>query len=113
MIKRLKRAWKAFWNEPMWFDISSEVCEFVLPLLKRFRNETIGIPQFFENKYPGLDRGYDKWIEVVDHMIKAFELTVDPDRYKIDFKSSIGKQSEEYRLEGIRLFAKHFDDLWD
>ena len=64
-------------------------------------NELKAFKKYNVNSYPHGFNNIEEWHEVVDKMIYSFEQIEkdSSDRAKID--------------EGLQLFAKYFEDLWD
>ena len=64
-------------------------------------NELRALKKYNVNSYPHGFNNIEEWHEVVDKMIYSFEQIEkgSSDRVKIE--------------EGLQLFAKYFEDLWD
>lgn len=73
------------------------VAAFTLPRLKRFREITVGTPSCFDSP--------EKWHEVLDKMIVAFELIVK------EFDGEDEVDSDKIN-EGLDLFREYFRALW-
>lgn len=124
MNNRQRKKWlkknKKYVDSKECWNLDYKIAEFVLPRLKRFRQDT--------NSYPGhgeLDT-FEKWMEALDKMILAFEYIIEDDNWWLgnaDYDSSDGlymdlKKSEEIKKrqviinEGLQLFGKYFQNLW-
>lgn len=79
--------------------LDSVISEFILPRLKRFKEINNGFP---------VDLTPEKWDEILDDMIFAFEWSNSRD----DFKINHGSESYERYKKGIRLFAEYYLELW-
>jgi len=77
------------------WSLFNTITSFILPRLKRFREIEAGYPM-------GMTQG--KWNKIIDKMIIAFEL--------IDKDECITDKQYKQQKEGLRLFAKHFQNLW-
>ena len=79
-------------------------------------NELKAFKKYNVNSYPHGFNNIEEWHEVVDKMIYSFDQIAKdyPDGFAIkDFKSS---EFTAYRAkidEGLHLFAKYFENLWD
>lgn len=132
MNKRLRKKWLKSRNEYisvgdlMDFDVT--MAQWILPRLKQFKEKKWAYPNniFDEKKLPyhiewnddsdGLEEAKIKaWNEVLDKMIRAFELVVDfdfgIDYTKSDYKEVLNRRNEECE-EGLMLFAKWYRHLW-
>lgn len=104
--QRLRRSIKFFWqrqvrgwdDSEMW-DLDVSLAEFIHPRLERFREITncnpFGVGEEYQNQ----------WYDILDKMILAFRLSrsLRPNT----------KEEEEKIREGLELFAKYFNCLWD
>lgn len=79
-------------------------------------NELRAFKKYNVNSYPQDFNNIEEWHEAVDKMIYSFDQIAKdyPDGFAIkDFKSS---EFTAYRAkidEGLHLFAKYFENLWD
>ena len=133
MRKRQRKKWlkkhgKYVSYSDLW-NLDITIANFVLPRLKKFKEEDDGCPEREEMNTP------EKWSEVLDKMILAFEYVVSWDDWwwdnpKYDYLSAKSKYDDEYVTkirnsylaevkrretvisEGLELFAKWFRDLW-
>lgn len=133
MRKRQRKKWlkkhgKYVPYSDLW-SLDITIANFVLPRLKKFKEEDDGCPEREEMDTP------EKWSEVLDKMILAFEYVVSWDDWwwdnpKYDYLSAKSKYDDEYVTkirnsylaevkrrqsaikEGLELFAKWFRDLW-
>lgn len=82
-------------------------------------NELKAFKKYNVNSYPHefqMNGGAKAWHEAVDKMIYSFDQIAKdyPDGFAIkDFKSSEFKAYRAKLDEGLNLFAKHFENLWD
>lgn len=89
------------WDDTELWNLDYTIAKFVYPRLKRFIElEPAGWPA---NDFPT----YEDWIEALKKMLYAFERMITEDY------ETVG--SEEYNKvqEGLELFGKHFQSLWD
>lgn len=99
-VKQLKK--HGFSDSETW-SLDSVIVEFILPRLKRFKEIHNGFPI-------GGDMTEQKWEEILDKMIFAFEFHT----LKYDWSANKPGFDEEYAKyeEGLQLFAKWIGDLW-
>lgn len=106
------------------FDVT--LAQWILPRLKQFKEKKWAYPSniFNESQLP-YHVAYDDdslekdkiaaWNEVLDKMIRAFELIIDFDNgvdfSKSDFEEVLNRRNEECE-EGLMLFAKWYRSLW-
>jgi hypothetical protein len=72
------------------------IAEFVLPRLKRFKDVSFAFSA----------GSLAEWHKILDQMISAFDLTL------ADRSRDLTKQERRSMARGLKLFAKHFNDLW-
>lgn len=94
-VNQLKK--RGFSDTETWC-LFSVVSEFVLPRLKRFRE--------INNGYPA-NLTEEKWNEIIDSMILAFELCIKDDNG--DFMKNEDREKVE---QGLKLFGEYFQHLW-
>ena len=94
------------------WNLNDTFCIWILPRLKYFRKHTIAYPP---------DLTPEKWDEILDKMILAFELYLDDsdDNYEIDKNGKYTipdlekmKLEGEKIWEGFRLFGQYLRYLW-
>jgi hypothetical protein len=86
------------------WSLDSVISEFVLPRLKCFKQVNNGVPCGFTE---------EKWNEIIDKMIFAFEwnLAYENDE-NLDLDKKLQKANWKKYNEGMKLFSKHFRNLW-
>ena len=101
-VKQLKKS--GFCDCETW-NLDSIISEFILPRLKRFKKINNGFPP---------DLTPEKWDAIIDEMIFAFEWNNVDDISEEYEKLGKKKQMANWKrhAEGLKLFAKHFRDLW-
>jgi len=88
------------------WSLDSVIAEFVLPRLKRFKDIHAAHPA---------DLTEDEWKEKLDEMIYAFDWVLKSDEMDDDYMKL---SNEELKLnwkrheKGMKLFSKHFTNLW-
>lgn len=87
-----QRMSRGFDNSETW-SLDSTISRFIEPRLKVFKELHAGYPGYLTE---------EKWEEILDKMIKAFEYINNDDTF--DHKEEVD--------EGLDLFRKHFFDLW-
>jgi hypothetical protein len=97
-----QRLERGFDDSEMW-SLYSTISHFILPRLKDYREciEEFGI-------HPYSLKSVEKWLELLDKMILAFEL-------KIYGSMDSGMEMDEYNKkidEGLKAFTKWFSALW-
>lgn len=116
----VKHAWqRAFrgFDDTAYWGLSSYIIDIALPVLKHYRKHKSGVPLLDEFKGDGDFKLMKKeWDKRLDKMIRAFQLMYDQDHTFETFKGSwrqrMAKEQKEID-EGMALFAKHFQGLWD
>lgn len=90
----------------------------ILPRLKKFKEIHCGIPSFL---YPHYKDHYtdeehkiasEKWKELIDKMIRAFELILMENDEYLKYSTFNQKELQKEIDHGLRLFSKHFQNLW-
>ena len=92
-----QRLERGFDDSELW-NLDSTITKFILPRLKRFRTTHCGFPAQFKTD--------DQWCEILDKMIKAFEIA---NTDSIDWKDG----DENLLDEGFKLFIEYYLNLWD
>lgn len=89
------------WDNSVTWSLDYSLSKIILPRLKKFKE--------LHNGYPnGLTS--EKWEEILDKMIFAFEFLGSEDRWdKIGVKYN---GDWDRAKEGIKLFGKYYMDLW-
>lgn len=94
-----QRLERGFDSSELW-SLRDTIADFILPRLKAFAKDPCGYPGFFNHE--------KEWIEVLNKMIKAFEISKkDTDGYEI-------VTDDEWKdwEKGMSLFHEHFLNLW-
>jgi hypothetical protein len=104
-----------YWDRPQkrfWFDAYGKIAWDIYPILVRFRRgEFCGVPMEFNNLY-GNEHDMEKWLEAIDKMIYSFREIL-MDSYDLPFDLDKHKARQDKIDEGLQLFAKYFQNLWD
>ena len=103
-LKMLKEC--GFSDTETW-SLYSVLSEFVLPRLKRFKKITNGFPSVPTSMG---DMTMDKWYEILDKIIFAFDWALTSDDM-FENKKEYMNGWKKYK-EGMELFAEYFRDLW-
>jgi len=108
--KRMNRYQKQFdkygYSDVETWNLFSNIANFTLPRLKRFKLIVNGYPPDLSEK---------KWEDIIDEMIFALNYAANCDDIDTDNNSKTKEQLAEYhkRVEnGFQLFAKYFMHLW-
>ena len=86
-------------NELTFLNIT--IAKFALPRLQEFK--------YFHKSHPSV-LSLDEWFEVIDKIIKAFQLIIEKEDNVLNIKQAI--QNDNEIQIGLQLFAKHYADLW-
>lgn len=89
-----QRKQRGFDSTELW-NLDVTITKFVLPRLKAFKEEIIGYPANLSEK---------KWDKILDKIIAAFEILSNEDPFLYD---------DEKVDNGLKLFAKYYNRLWD
>lgn len=118
------------------WDTDVTIAQFSIPLLKKLRDTKDGTPgKVFtecyirddlemseEDRAVAFEKAHQEWIKIVDKIIYALDGVVkgSPDElfiqyYRKDWKLACKLKHEEQKKinEGIELFGKYFQCLWD
>ena len=118
-----QRLTRGFDDSELW-SLDDTIIRFTLPRLKAFRfarggKGPMGMPMDFigdVDAYHAMneadmqrtcDEGYAKWLETLDKMILAMEIYVREDGFPF------GDEDVKKYEEGMSLFHKFFNGLWD
>jgi len=104
------------WDDSDTWSLDNTLAKMIHPRLKRFRELTVTFPCCLANdfEFDGPDDGYDKWLEILDEMIYAFNLIANrwhnSEYDEILFKGD----SLEYDrvIQGLEYFKKYYLALW-
>lgn len=104
LIKESDQRWKVFqqqrlergFDDSETWSLESTISRFIEPRLKAFKECCIGYPSDIDSQ--------EEWLEILDKMIKAFEL--------INTKDFPEVEENEMIDEGLDLFRKYFHHLW-
>lgn len=95
-----------FYREETW-NLDFTIARFILPRLAYLREKCIGYPS---------DLTYESWLQMLDKMILAFDHIYNEAGnafYSHTMTETERTIWENEKEEGLMLFAKHFEDLWD
>ena len=99
------------WDDSVTWNFDARMAEWILPRLKRFKE--------LNNGYPG-DLTWERWNEILDEMIWAFEYIANDGENRIftDDPLTREKEREEWNVaekrvdDGLKLFGEYFRGLW-
>ena len=91
------------WDSTECWNLDTTIAKFILPRLKEFREIHCGHPSRLGDE--------DKWNEILDKMISAFDFASKEADPKLSWKELEAKTAEAQ--EGFKLFAEYYFDLWD
>jgi hypothetical protein len=96
-----KRAFKHYgqrlsrgWDDSDCWNLDETIAEFVLPRLKKFKENPFGCPSTLTEK---------EWDTILGKMVHAFEKSL---------SFHLTKEEDEEVQEGLNLFAEYFFSLW-
>lgn len=90
---------RGFTDEELW-NLDCTFIDWIIPRLKVFKKKTTG--------YPCDINSPEEWDEILDKIIKSFELYKDDSEFDLE---SIKKNNEIIK-EGFKLFAERIHNLW-
>jgi hypothetical protein len=103
-----KQSWKYWWqrrtrgwDDSETWDMDVTLSKLITPRLKRY----IEIASDFS--HPGCVENCDKWTEILNKMVLAFELCADENRSFL-----MSPEDEQVVEEGLKLFAEYYRGLW-
>lgn len=95
------------------WNLDETLAIIVVPLLKTLKDNRLGSAFVDQEDVPSsLTDVHERWDWVLEEMIWVFEHIRDEE---IDFylDSKKTKEHEERKQNGLRLFAKYYNNLWD
>ena len=117
MKEQLKWWWqrrtRGFDDQELW-DLSTSLSKYILPRLKAFREmERWGVPGSICTKHHATGGNAKEWNKIIDKMIWSFEEVIDEKRFPKKMNPESIKKYIDRKQEGLDLFAKYFESLWD
>lgn len=126
--KQLKKLGKYVSSRECW-NLDATIAEFIIPRLKKYKQETIGYPCLDRELYTKTNEQksitFEDWKNILDEMILAFELSLtDPfdelERLNLDIKNktdydifmNICEERNRKIERGLDLFKYYYQDLW-
>lgn len=116
---RKKKGLSKVRDEELW-SLDYTITKFILPRLEKFRlriindkNMLVDTPQkiYEENKELTEKEITNKWVEVLDKIIYAFRYKMDKNNFSVSLDYL--KENKNRHDEGMQLFIKYYDDLWE
>jgi hypothetical protein len=87
------------------WNLNRDIALILIPLLENFREKVNGFPGTIHENNP--ENGFEVWKSYLTTMISAFQIIVSVN----DFERS--PQQERIVKDGLDLFARYFEHLWD
>jgi hypothetical protein len=109
------------WDSSDTWSLQFTISKFILPRLKYFKKVNNGIPNGIYEKHRDPNRkvsentklALEEWNVKLDKMILAFQRIIDEDEDFHDWKDKkYWDKQEKIKKDGLKLFAKYFEDLW-
>ena len=94
----LQKIFRGYSEEDI-FDVGWTIAKFIVPRLKAYRECPGGYCYPFKNE--------EEWVECIDKMIRAFEIVIED-----DFYGTLDEEEKE-KKEGLELFSKYLEALWN
>lgn len=138
-LKRKKQKWTTGFEHHESYDFFHWHAKIVVPRLKMLKDNLNGCPAQIADECGGVNKGCEEWKKIIEKMIWSFEnidkepMPIKPENY--DSRQKVTKYSdgstsydpldkrkwdwtpceEHYKKvqEGLDLFAKHYQNLWD
>lgn len=102
------------YDDTAYWGLNSYLTDIVLPVLKRYRKNKVGIPMI--DGFTG-DGDFEQmkvtWNGMVDKMIRAFQIMYDADHGLLPGNRWATDEENKEIDEGLAIFAKYFHNLWD
>ncbi len=97
-----QRMTRGFDDSETW-NLDITIAKFLVPRLKAFKECNNGFPARLTKK---------KWNKIIDEMIEGFELYIKKDDW--EFEQDLNERNEKNAKvdKALKLFSKHFYDLW-
>lgn len=107
IIKLWQKLTRGYTDEEVW-DLKTSISDFIIPRLERLQKIRHGYPA---------DLTDEQWQEIISKILRAFYLV----KEEYDRGNHMSQEewlqkdkiSEKYKKEGLELFAKYIDNLWD
>jgi predicted RNase H-like nuclease (RuvC/YqgF family) len=100
-IKEKWRTHEIFDESEMW-SLDDTIAKFVYPRLVELKKVKHGYPSELKDEH--------EWVAIMDKMIRAFEIMHNDEYYP---SVAYDKKTQGEIDEGLKLFAKYFQNLWD
>lgn len=98
---------RGFSDEELW-ALNETIAKFIIPRLKRLQEVKHGYPSNITQ---------EEWDDILNKIIRAFEIVLIEDDFyghgNVDEWQEHRKIYDKKKKEGLELFAKYFDNLWD
>jgi len=107
-----QRMFRGYDDTAVW-SLDSYITDIALPVLKYLRKNgcSIGNVEGWENM--SFDEMELEWYKIMDKMILAFQIMKDDDRSCEIHDVEYYKERQKKIEEGLKLFAKYYQNLWD
>ena len=99
-LYKKQRIERGFDDTELW-SLDYTISRFIIPRLKAYNKYNV-------NSVPSMVDSEELWHLYLNKMIKAFEICCDDD-YMVGYDKELDKEKEE----GLYLFSKYFQCLWD
>lgn len=99
-IEEKWRTHEIFDDSELW-SLDRTLADFIYPRLVKLKEVKHGYPSELADEH--------EWNAIMDKMIKAFHIIVNDENYPSGYDRELQKEIEE----GLMLFGKYFQSLWD
>lgn len=108
--REIKWAWqRAFrgYDDTAYWGLYHYIAKIAMPVLKEYRFNGHGVPGMVCEKDEPMEKSIERWNGILDKMIYAFDVIIKDENF-------IEPVEVQERVdEGLKLFAKYFQTLWD
>lgn len=103
-----QRLIRGYSDDEVW-NVNTAVLRYALPRIKHLRKITKSYPALLCDEAKPTEDKLQEWYDILDKMILAIELEIKDEYW---FGHNADKEMVEVK-EGMDLFHKYFDGLWD
>ena len=101
------------YDDTAYWGLYHYIARIALPVLRHYKAQKTGVPAGLGLDYPNMTFSNQrrKWESILGKMITSFELILDDEYYSLNTKER--KKHSKQVTEGLELFAKYYENLWE
>ena len=108
--REVKWAWQRVfrgYDDTAYWGLYNYLTDIALPVLKWYRKNAHGVPGMVCKDKEPMEKSVERWNKILDKMIYAFQVIKDDENFIEP------KEVQKKVDEGLKLFAKYYQTLWD